>query len=79
MTRQNCALGAKLGWQLAINSANKSEKTGLVAVIAEATSSSFSHRVNDKIASMGPHWLMHWSGWLLACDEYFAIHSVWSL
>lgn len=71
--------GQSMGGQLAINSAVQSGKTDLVAVIAEATYSSFSHHVKDKMSNMGPLWLMQWSAWLLTSDQHSAIDSVQSL
>lgn len=71
--------GQSMGGQLAINAAVRSQKTDLSAVIAEATYSSFSHHVKDKMANMGPLWLMQWSAWLLTSDQHSAIDSVQKL
>lgn len=71
--------GQSMGGQLAINAAVESGKTDLVAVVAEATYSSFSHHVKDKMADMGPLWFMQWSAWLLTSDQHSAIKSVQDL
>ena len=68
--------GQSMGGQLAIVSAAKQGGDGLAGVISEATYSNYSGHISDKMANMGPLWLVHWGLWLTTSDDHSAIRSV---
>ena len=71
--------GQSMGGQLAIVTAAELEGQGLSGVISEATYSTFSEHVCDKMSKMGPLWLVQWGLWLLTSDAHSAIRSVGQL
>ena len=71
--------GQSMGGQLAINAAAISKNERVQCVISEATYSSFSHHVKDKLAGMGPLWLIQWTGWLFTSDSGRALDQVGEL
>ena len=64
--------GQSMGGQLAIVAADVAGTENVRAVVAEATYASYSHQVKDKMAQMGPLWLLQWSMWLMTPDDYAA-------
>ena len=64
--------GQSMGGQLAIVAAARADSPEVRAVIAEATYSNHSLHVQDKMASIGPLWVLQWAGWLLTSDSLSA-------
>ena len=64
--------GQSMGGQLAIRAATEVGPPPVRAVVAEATYASHRHHVRDKIAELGPLWLVQWAGWLLTSDALAA-------
>jgi hypothetical protein len=72
--------GQSLGGQLAIRTAAADEGAGgLAAVIAEATYADPSLHVADKLAAMGPLWLVQWSAWLVTSGRPGALDVIGDL
>lgn len=61
--------GQSMGGQAAILAADQAGAGGVRGVVAEATYASPSHHVKDKLAQMGPLWLIQWGVWLATSDE----------
>lgn len=68
--------GQSMGGQLAIVAADRVGKQGIRAVVVEATYASHSHHVKDKMAQMGPLWLIQWAVWLTTADACAAQNVV---
>lgn len=64
--------GQSMGGQLAIVAADRVGRVAIRAVVAEATYASYRHHVKDKLAEMGPLWLIQWGAWLVTRDTYAA-------
>jgi uncharacterized protein len=64
--------GQSMGGQLAIVGADLAGGAGIRAVVAEATYASHAHHVKDKLAGMGPLWLIQWGAWLVTSDTQSA-------
>ena len=64
--------GQSMGGQLAIVAADRVGTDGIKAIIADATYASHSNHVKDKLAQMGPLWLIQWAVWLTTSDTYAA-------
>lgn len=71
--------GQSLGGQLAIVAAHKAGPSVIGAVVAEATYGSHSHQAKDKMAQMGPLWLIQWAVWLTTSDRFDAEQVVGDL
>ena len=68
--------GQSMGGQLAIVAANRAGTEGVKAIVADATYASHSHHVKDKVAQMGPLWLIQWAVWLTTPDTNAAYKVV---
>lgn len=64
--------GQSMGGQLAIIGAHLAGTERIGAVVAEATYASHAHHVKDKLARMGPLWLIQWAVWLVTPDTLAA-------
>ena len=71
--------GQSMGGQLAILAADRAGTEGIRSVIAEATYGSPRHHVKDKLAQMGPLWLVQWAVWLVSSDRLAALDVVQEL
>lgn len=67
--------GQSMGGQLAIVAAERAGTEGIRAIVVDATYASHSHHVKDKLAQMGPLWLIQWAAWLTTPDTH-AAHKV---
>lgn len=67
-----CLWGQSMGGQLAIVAASRMSAGDLQAVVAEATYASHSHQIKDKMAQLGPLWLLQWGAWLFTSDNLSA-------
>ena len=47
--------------------------------LAEATYGSYRHHIKDKMAQMGPLWLVQWAAWLVTSDRFAAERVVGEL
>jgi len=65
-----CLWGQSMGGQLAIVAAAQSDT--VQAVAAEATYARYSDQIQDKMAQLGPLWLMQWGAWLFTSDDQAA-------
>jgi fermentation-respiration switch protein FrsA (DUF1100 family) len=74
-----CLWGQSMGGQLAIVAANIAGTEGLRAIVAEATYSTYSDHIKDKMAQLGPLWLVQWAAWLVTSDAYAADDAVGDL
>jgi fermentation-respiration switch protein FrsA (DUF1100 family) len=74
-----CLWGQSMGGQLAIVAAQRTGDEGIRAVVAEATYGSYRHHIKDKMASLGPLWLVQWGAWLVTSDAFAANHVVGQL
>lgn len=74
-----CLFGQSLGGQLAIVAADKAGTQGIQAVVADATYASYSNQAKDKMAQLGPLWLLQWAAWLVVSDKYCAKDVVGNL
>lgn len=68
--------GQSMGGQLAIVTAAALDGQGLDGVISEATYSTYSEHISDKMSRMGPLWLVHWGLGLVTSDAHSAISAV---
>jgi fermentation-respiration switch protein FrsA (DUF1100 family) len=64
--------GQSMGGQLAIVAADRAGQEGIQAVVADATYASHKHHVKDKLAQMGPLWLVQWAIWFVTSDAHAA-------
>jgi len=67
--------GQSMGGQLAIIAADRVGTEGIKTIVADATYASHAHHVKDKVAQMGPLWLIQWAVWLTTSDTH-AAHKV---
>jgi fermentation-respiration switch protein FrsA (DUF1100 family) len=67
-----CLWGQSMGGQVAIASAELAGKEGIRAIVSEATYASHSHHIKDKMAHLGPLWLVQWGAWLVTSDAFAA-------
>lgn len=68
--------GQSMGGQLAIIAASRLGPDKVAAVVSESTYASRSHQIKDKVAQLGPLWIMQWGVWLFTSDQHAAIHVV---
>ena len=71
-----CLWGQSMGGQLAILAAAQTDAEGIRAVVAEATYASPAGHLADKLAQMGPLWLVQWGAWLATPDVPAAVDEV---
>ncbi|MEM1069906.1 MAG: alpha/beta fold hydrolase [Planctomycetota bacterium] len=71
--------GQSMGGQLAISAAAICDDVAPAAVVSEATYATHSHHVKDKLAQMGPLWLIQWGPWLTTSDKHAALPVVGEL
>lgn len=67
-----CLWGQSMGGQLAIVAAVGAGFEKVRAVVAEATYASYPLQVKDKVAALGPLWLVQWGVWLATPDTHAA-------
>lgn len=67
-----CLWGQSMGGQLAIVAASQVAQGTIKAVAAEATYARHSDHIKDKMAQLGPLWLMQWGAWLFTSDNQSA-------
>ena len=71
-----CLWGQSMGGQLAIVAADLVRADGIRTIVAEATYASYCDQIKDKVAQIGPLWLIQWAAWLFTSDQYSAEKSV---
>lgn len=71
--------GQSMGGQLGILAAAREESFSVAGVISEATYSTYSSHIRDKVSRMGPLWLIQWALWLTTSDEESALSEVENL
>ena len=62
--------GQSMGGQLALNAASRKKDLGIRLGVSEATYARHSYHIADKLARLGPLWLVKWGAWLLTSDDY---------